>query len=34
MKSLMEIAQRSAEKQARLPRFSKDDLYDENGLPA
>jgi transcriptional regulator with XRE-family HTH domain len=33
-RAMMEIAKRSAERQARLPRITEDDLYDENGLPA
>lgn len=33
-RAMMEIARRSAERQARLPRITEDDLYDENGLPA
>ncbi len=33
-RAMMEIAKRSAERQARLPHFTEDDLHDENGLPA
>ncbi len=33
-RAMWAIAQRSAAKQALLPRFTEDDLYDENGLPA
>lgn len=33
-RAMREIAERSAAKQALLPRITEDDLYDENGLPA
>lgn len=34
LRAMRVIAERSAAKQARLPRIKEDDLHDENGLPA